>query len=188
MAGFAGFKKAALASAATLVAALALPAHAVTKVVEFNVLNASATLATPFLSGDTLMLDTTVTQETGALLQSITFTLGAGVTGLTGRAAWEISTATGPGPRLIGVNIDILDASNTLVFSDAFTGALGGFAISSLNGAIGPGTYHLVATGTAVRDAVLDLSISAVPEPGPYALLLAGLGVVGLLSRRRRIG
>ena len=188
MAGSAGFKKAALASAATLVAAMALPAQAVTTVVEFNVLNATATLPTPFVSGDTLMLDTTVTQQTGPLLQSITFTLGAGVTGLVGRAAWEISTAAGPGPRLVGVNIDILDAGNNLVFSDTFAGVLGGFAISSLSGAIGPGTYHLVATGTAVRDAVLDLAISAVPEPGPYALLLAGLGVGGMLARRRRVG
>ena len=187
MAWNAGFKMAALATAATLVAALSAPAHAVTRVVEFNVLNATAMLPTPFVAGDTLLLDTTVTQETGPLSQSITFTLGAGVTGLTGRAAWEISTAAGPGPRLTGVNIDIFDAGNSLVFSDTFAGVLGGFAVSALNGPIGPGTYRLVATGTAVRDTVLDVSITAVPEPGVYSLLLAGLGVVCLRARRRRV-
>ena len=175
-----------MAAAAALVATLA-PAHAATKVVEFNVLNATAMLPTPFAAGDTLILDTTVTQETGPLSQTITFTLGSGITGLTGRAAWEVSPAAGLGPRLTGVNIDIFNAANTLVLSDTFAGVLGGFAISTLNGPIGPGTYHLVATGTAVRDTVLDFSISAVPEPGNYSMLLAGLGVVGLLMRRRYV-
>ena len=180
---------AALAAAAIGAATAAVPAHADTMVVEFNVLNASAMLATPFAVGDTLILDTVVSQETGALSQSITFTVAAGVSALVGHAAWEISTAAGPGPRLVGVNIDIFDAGNNVVLSDTFAGVLGGFAISDLAGGIGPGTYTMVATGNAVRDAVLDVSISMmVPEPGTYGLMLAGIGVVGLLARRRKVG
>lgn len=189
MVRIAGFKTAALATAAISVAALAAPAHAATTVVGFNTLNATALLPTPFGAGDTFLVDTTVTQQTGALSQSVTFTLGPDATSLSGRAVWEISTATGLGPRLIGVNIDIFDAGNSLVLSDTFAGTLGGFAISTLNGGITPGgTYRLVVTGTAVRDTVLDISISAVPEPGIYSLLLAGLGVVGMLARRRYVG
>ncbi|HEX5345046.1 MAG TPA: FxDxF family PEP-CTERM protein [Duganella sp.] len=31
-----------------------------------------------------------------------------------------------------------------------------------------------------------DLSISAVPEPETYGMLLAGLGLIGVAARRRR--
>jgi hypothetical protein len=169
--------------------AVSHPAHAVTQPVTFNVLNASATLSSPFLGGDNLRLDTLVTTQAGALLQTITFTLGAGVSGFTGEAAWEISTATGTAPRLTGVNIDLFDASNVLVASDTFAGTLGGFAHSTFAGPIGPGTYKVVATGTGVRDSSLDLTLSftsAVPEPQTLSLMLAGIGIAGLSSLRAR--
>ncbi|QPF76199.1 PEP-CTERM sorting domain-containing protein [Roseateles sp. DAIF2] len=39
--------------------------------------------------------------------------------------------------------------------------------------------------GLAVDNFSLNATLAPVPEPGSYALLLAGLGVVGLVSRRR---
>jgi hypothetical protein len=180
-------------AAVLVLAASAAPqfAQAATQPVQFNVLNAAATLPTPFAAGDNLRLDTLVTTGVGALFQSITFTVAPGVTGLTGEAAWEVGTADGTGPRLVGVNLDIFDAANALVTSDTFAGTLGGFAVSTFASAISPGTYRLVATGTGVRDSSLDVTlsfVSAVPVPATWGLLLTGIGALGLQARKRLVG
>ena len=166
-------------------AALVSNAQAATQAVSFNSLSATTTLPTPFLVGDNLVMNTLVTQAIGALSQTITFSVGAGVTGLVGDAVWQIGTAIGTGPRLTGVNIDIFNSANTLVVSDTFIGALGGFGVSSFASAITPGTYRLVATGNGIRDSVLDVSVSFVPEPETYLLMLAGIGMIGFMARRR---
>jgi hypothetical protein len=175
-----------IAVAVLVLAGAARSADATTQTVFFGQLNASSTVATPLVGGDTLLLDTIVTTEVGALLQTVTFTLGADVASVVGFAAWEATEATGIGPRLIGVNIEIFDAANNLVVSDTFAGVLASFAHSTITSAIGPGTYRAVVTGNAIRDSVLDLSLSfvPVPEPATSALLLSGLGFLGMLARR----
>lgn len=163
---------------------------AATQTVSFSHLTQSATFANPFAVGDSLIVDTLVTTETGALSQSVTFTLGAAIGGLTGNAVWEVNPAASTGPRLVGVNIDIFNSANTLVASDAIAGVLGNFAISNFSSAIGPGTYRMVATGTGVRDSNMDISlsfVSAIPEPGSYAMLAVGLIAIGLASLRKRL-
>ena len=175
-----------LVSTACMVGALCGgTAQAANQSVSFANLTASATVATPIAVGDTLLVNTLVTNEVGSLMQSVTFTVGAGATSFIGGATWQISTAAGPGPRLIGVNIDIFGPGNVLVGSDTITGTLGGFAVSSLAGAITPGIYTMVATGTGVRESVMDISVSIVPEPGALLLMLAGLGAVGFIAVRR---
>ena len=165
---------------------LAPAAQAETQAVFYNHLVSTAVVATPLLAQDTLFVDT-FTTERGSLLQTTTFTVGAGVQSFTGNAAWLVTGANDFGPRLTGVNIDLFDSSNNLVQSDTFTGVLGAFAHSTFNGLLGPGTYTLVASGTGVRDSVLDISITtAVPEPETYAMLLAGLGLIGYSIRRRK--
>lgn len=178
-----------LAGAAALIAAVSFSptAGAVTIPVAFNTLNASATVATPLVAGDTLFVDTLVANETGALNQAVTFTLST-PSFLSGAAAWQISTAGGTGPRLVGVNIDLFNASNSLVATDNAPGTLGGFAVSEIpNTPLNAGVYTLRTTGTAVRATSLDISltVTAVPEPETYALMLAGLAAVGFVARRR---
>lgn len=161
-----------------------------TRVVTLDSLEAAVTLGSPLEAGDNLRLNTLVTSETGPLTQQITFALDAGIDSFVGEAAWEISTAQGTGPRLVGVNIDLLDAGNNVLFSDSFQGVLAGFALSTIGGNLGPGFYTLVATGTALRDASLDVTLSfigsAVPEAQTYGLMLAGLAALGWLGVRRR--
>jgi hypothetical protein len=161
-------------------------AAATTQVVSFNRLTESATVAPALQGGDALVLDTLVSQETGSLLQTITFTL-ASAFNLQGEAAWEVNTAGGSGPRLVGVNIDLFDSSNSLVLSDTFAGVLAGFAHSTFSGDVAPGTYTLVATGTGLRASSLDVSMGVqapAPEPATYGLLLSGIGLLAFAGWR----
>lgn len=54
--------------------------------------------------------------------QSASFTLGTGITGLSGHAAWMIGNAIGTGLRLVGFNVDLFDAGNRLLASDFLVG------------------------------------------------------------------
>lgn len=181
-----------LAAAALIALAGLLPrAQATSLTVISNVLTFAGTVTTPFLAGENLSLDTDVTVDTGALTQAVTFNVGVGVTSITGGATWISGMAAGTGPRLVGFNFDLLDSTDTVVASDSFTSVTAGTATSSFFYVPTPGTYTLLATGTAQRASVLDISLdfgpaSPAPEPGTYALLLAGLGVIAAVRLRRQ--
>ena len=50
----------------------------------------------------------------------------------------------------------------------------------------GPALYSLTRlTNANLQDLVAATAINAVPEPATYALLLAGIGVIGMVARRR---
>jgi hypothetical protein len=77
--------------------------------------------------------------------------------------------------------------------------ALGSFAFDDKSGAIsyafgaqGAGDYYYLVTGEGVgtRGGFYSVSstVTPVPEPETYAMMLSGLGVIGFLALRRRSG
>ncbi|HUG25010.1 FxDxF family PEP-CTERM protein [Piscinibacter sp.] len=104
--------------------------------------------------------------------------------------------ALDPLPNLPGPEFDIefssitfLDAALTVLAHDA-DGSDGWSLLTLLPTS---GSYSFVVEGTAVGNfggtyaGVLTTFVpSPIPEPGTYALLLAGLGVVGFVAKRRK--
>ena len=82
---------------------------------------------------------------------------------------------------LLGANVTSLPLGSSLVLPFAFGGASQDF--------LGSGIYYIEVKGAAlVADASFYgvINTTAIPEPANAVLLLAGLGVMGTLARRRK--
>lgn len=135
----------------------------------FTTLEGTRTIVPTLASRDTLLIDTLVTAQTGPLAHTVNFTPAAGIDRFIGDLVWMSSDALGSSPRLVGVNVDVLDANGTLVASDTFSGTLVGFAHSTLIGTLGTGVHRIVVSGTAVRDASMGISLSVLDDDGLFA-------------------
>ena len=108
---------------------------------------------------------------------------------LTGSTASESAVSVNVG-TILGINniaVSLYTAGNVLVA----TGITAGSSASLFNVPLAAGApyyYRVTGTGTGSSGGVYSFlaSATAVPEPGTYAMMLAGLGIVCLMGLRHR--
>lgn len=107
-----------------------------------------------------------------------------GLSNVTGSFDYLVSAVGASGFAYTGTPITGLTAS--LYLGNALKGSSTGLNFSFDN--LESGTYTLKASGTVASGfniLITSYTVTPVPEPETYAMLLAGLGVMGAIARRR---
>jgi len=122
-----------------------------------------------------------------SFVDTYTFTL-AGTSFLT---TGSVDSSAIGGQDIDFTSIMIMQGASTIAtFANSGTDAQEHYTLAQT--LLAAGSYSLVITGTQSADAasyagnLAVIAATPVPEPGTYALMLAGLGVGGFLARRRR--
>lgn len=138
--------------------------------------NANITKALGTLS--TIDTTTFTNKVSGSFLDNYTFTLSSSSDTDYGGASYNIGSAINY--AITGLDFKLYTSAASLLASGL------SFSVNGLNS----GDYYLTVSGTATgpKGGLYAGSIDAtpVPEANTYAMMLAGLGLMGFVARRRR--
>jgi hypothetical protein len=101
----------------------------------------------------------------------------------------SISRTAATGLDITGINLYTSGGSLVSTGSMMSTGAIDVWTLSSNSLAVG--NYYVQVNGTMVSNTSGSfggaIMLAPVPEPETYGMMLAGLGLVGFLARRRKV-
>jgi hypothetical protein len=127
----------------------------------------------------TFSVNGTTSSNFDAIISSISRTADTGLD-ISGLSLYRVGGGTGTG----GTMGDTLVKTGTSVNS----GAMDVWSLSSDN--LAAGNYYVLVSGNLVSDTSASFGgavmLAPVPEPETYGMMLAGLGVLGFLARRRK--
>ncbi len=151
---------------------------------------------TPYVNTHTVMAGTNFTlPTTGTTQYNFTDTYNFTVSGLPAAASTGVAVDLDLGSvsfHISNLKLDLFDAGNLWLAGDLVTGSSD--TVVNVNAVLGNGNYYFKVRGFADGDitnqGIYTFTAAAVPEAKSYAMMLAGLGLVGLMverAKRRRI-
>lgn len=122
----------------------------------------------------------------GSFSDIFNFSIGAEHQGFLGSAVGLASDGTPTIGSISNLTLDVFAGSNATGPIQGSVASTNGSLIN-LSGALAEGAYSLRVSGLAngALGGGYQLSVSAAPEPALWMMLLAGLGLVGFVARRR---
>jgi hypothetical protein len=148
--------------------------------------------STPYINTATVSAGTVFTlPPTGSIQYNFTDTYNFSVAGLPATASTGVSVNLNLGSlsfHISNMKLDLFNASNGWIAGDLVSGSSDNTV--DVNAVLTNGDYYFLvrgfADGAGTNQGIYTFTAAAVPEAETYAMMLAGLGLVGFMVSRRR--